>query len=194
MLEYPGPILVFGQIHFHYRWLCQVSKKLKGSGEGSVNYVHKGFIYLKNVEIDSKNHLRCHRYREGCKGTAVIQKNKFRVYPKCLHKSELTEIKKRKIESDIKNTAGSTNLCLKKIYDERVPPKFSAQSFSKMKTTMMKRRMKDFNVCSVCRKNDVAHIVQPCGHMFCAFCVKFELCKLCGCQIKSHVTISFQKT
>ena len=168
-------------------------QKIEGKRRGSVNYVHKGFIYLKNVEIDSKIHLRCHRYREGCKGTAVIQKNKFHVYSKCLHKSELTEIKKRKIESDIKNTAGSTNLCLKQIYEERVPAKFSVQSFSKMKTTMMKRRTKDFNVCSVCRKNDVAHIVQPCGHMFCAFCVKFEFCK-CGCQIKSHVTISFQKT
>ena len=41
VLDYPGPIFLFRQIHFHYRWFCQVSEGLRGS----VNYVHKGFIY-----------------------------------------------------------------------------------------------------------------------------------------------------
>ena len=83
-------------------------EKIEGKRKGSINYVHQGFIYTKNNADSIKTRLRCHRWRDGCKGTAFIQENTFHVNINCSHEPEMSEVKKRKVESEIKNAAGST--------------------------------------------------------------------------------------
>ena len=58
-------------------------EKLEGKRKGSVNFVHEGFIYTKNNADSLKTRLRCHRWRDGCKGTAFIQDNHFHLNIKC---------------------------------------------------------------------------------------------------------------
>ena len=83
-------------------------EKIEGERKGSVNFVHEGFINTKNVD-SLEIRLRCHRWRDGCKGTAFIQDNHFHLNIKCQHEPEMfRKIKKRKVESEIKNTAGTT--------------------------------------------------------------------------------------
>ena len=45
--------------------------KIKGKREGSVNFVREGFIHTKNVD-SLKTRLKCHRWRDGAKGTTFI--------------------------------------------------------------------------------------------------------------------------
>ena len=95
-------------------------EKIEGKRKGSINYVHQGFIYTKNNADSIKTRLRCHRWRDGCKGTAFIQENTFHVNINCSHEPEMSEVKKRKVESEIKNAAGSTCTPLRQIYDKLI--------------------------------------------------------------------------
>ena len=82
-------------------------EKIEGKRKDSVIFVHEGFIYTKNNADSLKTRLRCHRWRDGCKGTAFIQGNHFYLTIKCQHEPEMSEVKKRKVESEIKNIAGT---------------------------------------------------------------------------------------
>ena len=45
-------------------------KIIDGKRENSKYYVSEGFIYTKNNQDTLKIRLRCHRWRDECKGTA----------------------------------------------------------------------------------------------------------------------------
>ena len=47
----------------------------------------------------------------------------------------------------------------------------------------------DYDLCSGCESNRIAHIVQPCGHMICTNCVKKNNCRIRGCRISNNITI-----
>ena len=115
-------------------------EKIEGKRKGSINYVHQGFIYTKNNADSIKTRLRCHRWRDGCKGTAFIQENTFHVNINCSHEPEMSEVKKRKVESEIKNAAGSTCTPLRQIYDKLITKDSNIQPFVKLKWAMGKRR------------------------------------------------------
>ena len=115
-------------------------EKIEGKRKGSINYVHQGFIYTKNNADSIKTRLRCHRWRDGCKGTAFIQENTFHVNINCSHEPEMSEGKKRKVESEIKNAAGSTCTPLRQIYDKLITKDSNIQPFVKLKWAMGKRR------------------------------------------------------
>ena len=120
-------------------------EKIKGKRKGSVNFVHEGFIYTKNNADSLKTRLRCHRWRDGCKGTAFIQDNHFHLNIKCQHEPEMSEVKKRKVESEIKNVAGTTCTPLKQIYDSHVTIESNIQPFVKLQWSMGKRRKKIYH-------------------------------------------------
>ena len=115
-------------------------KKIEGKRKGSVNVVHEGFIYTKN-NVDSLK-TRCHRWGDGGKGTAFIQDNHFHLNIKCQHEPEMSEVKKRKVESEIKNTVGTTCTPLKQIYDSHVSIESKLQPFVKLQWAMGERRKK----------------------------------------------------
>ena len=115
-------------------------EKIEGKRKGSINYVHQGFIYTKNNADSIKTRLRCHRWRDGCKGTAFIQENTFHVNINCSHEPEMSEVKKRKVESEIKNAAGSTCTPLRQIYNKLITKDSNIQPFVKLKWAMGKRR------------------------------------------------------
>ena len=77
-------------------------KKLEGKRKDSVNFVHEGFIYTKNNADSLTTRLRCHRWRDGCKGTAFIQDNRFHLNIKCQHEPEMSEVKKKKLRVKFK--------------------------------------------------------------------------------------------
>ena len=110
-------------------------QKIEGKPKGSVHFVHEGFIYTKNNADSLKTRLRCHRWRDGCKGTAFIQDNHFHLNFKCQHEPEMSEVKKRKVESEIKDIAGTTCTPLKQIYDSHVTIESNIQLFVKLQWT-----------------------------------------------------------
>ena len=77
-------------------------KKIEVKRKGSVHFVHEGFIYTKNNADSLKTRLRCHRWRDGCKGTAFIQDNHFHLNIKCQHEPEMSEVKKKKLRVKLK--------------------------------------------------------------------------------------------
>ena len=117
-------------------------EKIECKRKGSVNVVHEGFIYTKNNADSLKTRLRCHRWRDGCKGPAFIQDNHFHLNIKCQHEPEMSEVKKREVESEIKNTAGTTCTPLKQIYDSHVTIESKIQPFVKLQWAMGERRKK----------------------------------------------------
>ena len=104
-------------------------KKIESKRKCSVHFVHEGFIHTKNNADSLKTRLR---WRDGCKGTAFIQDNHFHLNNKCQHEPEMSEVKKRKIESEIKNIAGTTCTPLKQIYDSHVIIETNIQPFVKL--------------------------------------------------------------
>ena len=117
-------------------------EKLEGKFKASVNFVHEGFIYTKNNTGSLKTRLRCTWWWDGRKGTAFVPVNLFRLKIKCQHETETSDVKKRKVESEIKNTAGRTCTPLKQIYDSHVTIKSKIQPLVKMRWAMGKRRNK----------------------------------------------------
>ena len=107
-------------------------KKIEGKRKGSVHFVHGGFVYTKNNADSLKTRLRCHRWRNGCKGTTFIQDNHFHLNIKCQHEPEMSEVNKRKVESEIKDIAGTTCTPLKQIYDSHVTIESNIQPFVKL--------------------------------------------------------------
>ena len=126
-------------------------KTIEGKRKGSVHFVHEGFIYTKNNADSLKTKLRCHVWRNGCKGKAFIQDNNFHLNYKCQHEPEMSEVKKRKVESGIKDIAVTTCTPLKQIYDSHVTIGSNMQPFVKLQWPMGKRRKKKFtthtNLC-----------------------------------------------
>ena len=55
----------------------------------------------------------------------------------------MSEVKKRKVESEIKNIAGTTCTPLKQIYDSHVTIESNIQPFVKLQWAMGKRRKKN---------------------------------------------------
>ena len=132
----------FGIFREFFKWQCQISKK-EGKRKGSVLFVHEGFIYTKNNVDSRKTRLKCHRWRDGCQGTAFIQDNHFHLNIKCQHEPERSrKVKKRKVESEIKNIAGTTCTSLKQIHDSDVTIESNFQPFMKLHWAMGKRRKK----------------------------------------------------
>ena len=104
---------------------------------------------MKNNSDARKIRLRCHRYKKtGCRGTAYIQNNLLTISNKCQHEIEDDEIKRRKIETSMKDSAEHSSTSLRKIYDDNVVssdcPDFEP-SFARFRPTMKKRRMKALN-------------------------------------------------
>ena len=120
-------------------------KKIEGKRKGSVHFVHERFIHTKNNADSLKTRLRCHRWRDGCKGTAFILDNHFHLNNKCQHEPEMSEVKKRKVESEIKNIAGTTCTPLKQICDSHVTIESNIQPFVKLQWAMGKRRKKIYH-------------------------------------------------
>ena len=112
---------------------------------GSVNFVHEGFVYTKNIAVSLKKRLRCHRWPDGCKSTTFIQDNHFHLNIKCQHEPEMSEVKKRIVESEIKNLAGTTCTSLKQMYDSHVTIESNIQPFVRLHWAMGKRREKIFH-------------------------------------------------
>ena len=107
-------------------------EKIEGKRKCSVNFVHEGFIYTKNNPDYLKTRLRCHRWRDGCKVTAFIQDNHFHLNIKCQHELEMSEVRKKKVESEIKNIAGTTCTPLRQIYESHVTIESNIQPFVKL--------------------------------------------------------------
>ena len=108
-------------------------EKIEGKREGSVNCVHEGFIYTKNNVDSLKTRLRCLRWRDACKGTALIQDNHFHLNIKCQREPKMSrKVEKRKVESEIKNIAGTTCTPLKQIYDSQITRESNIQPFVKL--------------------------------------------------------------
>ena len=83
-------------------------EKIEGKREGSVNYVSKGFIFVKNLAVKNKIYLRCHRWRDQCKGTAEVHSGFLSIVKKCDHHPEHNAVKRRITESVIKDKAETT--------------------------------------------------------------------------------------
>ena len=49
----------------------------------------------------------------------------------------------------------------------------------------------EYDLCSGCYEKPIAHLVQTCGHMICATCVKNNKCQSCGCQVSKNESIDF---
>ena len=114
-------------------------EKIEGKRKVSVNFVHESFIYAKNNADSLKT--RCHRWRDGCKGTAFIQDNHFHLNIKCQHEPEMSEVKKRQVESEIKNIAGTTCTPLKQIYDSHVTIESNIQPFVKLQRVNAEKKL-----------------------------------------------------
>ena len=113
-------------------------EKIEGKRKGSVNYVSEGFIFVKNLAVKDKIYLRCHRWRDQCKGTAEIHSGFLSIVKKCDHPPEHNAVKRRKTESVIKHTAETTCTSLRQIYDENANE--NLRPFPKIVSTLKKRR------------------------------------------------------
>ena len=80
-------------------------KIIDGKRENSKYYVSEGFIYTKNNQDTLKIRLRCHRWRDECKGTAHFFYDNLSIMQKCDHGPEEQEVEKRETESKMKNLA-----------------------------------------------------------------------------------------
>ena len=126
-----------------FKFVMPNYKIIEGKRKNSKNYVSEGFIYTKNNQDALKIRLRCHHQRDGCKGTAHIIDDNLSIIQKCDHGPEEQEVEKRETESKMKNLAETSCLTYRQIYDENVSsPKAMLQPFSKINSTLEKRRKK----------------------------------------------------
>ena len=116
----------------------------KGKRKGSVNVVHEGFIYTKNNADSLKTRRRCHRWRDGCKGTAFIQDNHFHLNIKCQHEPEMSEVKKKKLRVKLK-TLQVQLAHLSNRYMTHVTIESKIQPFVKLQWAMGERRKKIYH-------------------------------------------------
>ena len=99
--------------------------------------------FIQETADSLKTRLSCHRWRDGCKSTTFIQGNPFHSKIICQHDSEMSEVKKIKVESENKIISGTTCTPLKQIYDSHVTIESNIQRFVKLQWAMSKLRKKN---------------------------------------------------
>ena len=93
----------------------EIYEKIEGRRKGSVNYISEGYIFVKNLTAKDKIYLRCHMWRDRCKGTAGLQHGFLSIVKKCDHPPEHNAVKRRKTESAIEDQAESTCISLQNL-------------------------------------------------------------------------------
>ena len=113
-------------------------EKIEGRRKGSVNYVSEVFIFVKNSAVKDKIYLRCYRWHDQCKGTAELNCGFLSIVKKCDHPPEHNAVQRRKTESVIKDTAGTTCTSFGQIYYQNANE--NVRPFTKNVSTLKKRR------------------------------------------------------
>ena len=122
---------------------------IEGRRKGAVVYVCKGYLYLKNNVYLQKNNIpktnvRCYNHNSGCSGTGYIEGEKFYEGSGHMHVEQFQLIEKLKIESKIKDQCEKTPLAPKDIYNENLKNNTEITPYSKLSSTMRKRRATTF--------------------------------------------------